>query len=57
MGTKNNTSTLFILIRKWKLLGHDIRMQNARVCTTALTWHPDFVYYEQITHGRSFKKE
>lgn len=41
MGTKNNTSNLFILIRKWKLIGHYIKIQNKRICTTALTWHPE----------------
>lgn len=41
MGTKNNTSNLFILFGKWKLIGHYINIQNKRICTTALTWHQE----------------
>ena len=27
--------------RKWGWIGHVLRMDNTRICTTALTWHPE----------------
>lgn len=41
METKTTRVTDIILARKWKLIGHDIRMQSARIYTTPLTWHPE----------------
>lgn len=41
METKTTRVTNIILTRKWKLIGHDIGMQSARIYTTPLTWHPE----------------
>lgn len=37
METKTTRVTDIILTRKWKLIGHDIGMQSARIYTTPLT--------------------
>ena len=39
--TKTATASEMITLRKWKWIGHVLRMDNTRICTTALTWHPE----------------
>ena len=39
--TKTSKISDIIAHRKWRWIGHVLRMDNTRLCTTALTWHPE----------------
>jgi hypothetical protein len=39
--TRTTKASETIKGRKWKWIGHELRMENTRICTTALTWQPE----------------